>query len=98
MTDKAMDTDITSLRPDYQLRNAMYAVNLELPHVLSYGDVPVVVYKPSVAKRRHGNFLRADYETVLDHPGWSRRLDKVHTQFQHSCLEAMRDGKNSTHP
>jgi hypothetical protein len=55
-----------------------------LPHVLSYSDLPVVVYKPSVAKRRHGNFLRASYQSILDHPGWSRRLDKVHTQSQHS--------------
>jgi hypothetical protein len=80
-----MDTRYAaSLRRELSFRNAIYAVTLELPHVLSYSDLPVVVYKPSVAKRRHGNFLRASYESILDHPGWGRRLDKVHTQSRHS--------------
>jgi hypothetical protein len=84
-TDKAMDTRYAGLlRRELTLRNATYAITLELPHVLSYGELPVVVYKPSVAKRRHGNFFGASYESILDHPGWSRRLDKVHTQSRHS--------------
>src|SRR5580692_924520 len=82
---KQMDTRYAALlRRELSLRNATYAVTLGLPHVLSYGDLPVVVYKPSVAKRRHGNFFGASYESILDHPGWSRRLDKVHTQSRHS--------------
>ena len=88
-TDKAMDTRYAaSLRRELSFRNAIYAVTLELPHVLSYSDLPVVVYKPSVAKRRHGNFLRASYQSILDHPGWGRRLDKVHTQSQHSLPQS----------
>jgi len=80
-----MDTRYAGLlRRELSFRNAIYAVTLDLPHVLSYGDLPVVVYTPSVAKRRHGNFFRASYESILAHPGWSRRLGKVHTQSKHS--------------
>jgi hypothetical protein len=80
-----MDTRYAALlRRELSLRNATYAATLGLPHALSYGDLPVVVYKASVAERRHGNFLGASYESILDHPGWNRRLGKVHTQSRHS--------------
>jgi hypothetical protein len=82
---KQMDTRYAALlRRELSLRNATYAVTLGLPHVLSYGDLPVVVYKPSAAKRKHGNFHGASYESILNHPGWSLRLDKVHAQSRHS--------------
>jgi hypothetical protein len=73
-----------SLRRELSLRNATYAATLGLPHVLSYGDLPVVVYTPSVAERTHGNFIDASYESILSHSRWRRRLKKVHAQSRHS--------------
>jgi len=76
------------LRRELSLRNAAYASALRLPYVESYGDLPVVVYKPSVAERRHGNFLDTSYESILNHSGWRRRLDKVHPQSRHSLPQS----------
>src|SRR5580658_6735872 len=68
------------LRRELSLRNASYATTLGLPHVTSYGDVPVVVYKPLVLEGKHGNFIDSSYQSILNQPGWRQRLDKVHTQ------------------
>jgi hypothetical protein len=76
------------LRCELSLRNATYAATLGLPHVTSYGDRPAVVYKPSVADRRHGNFLDPSYESILNHSGWRHRLNKVHTQSRHSLPQS----------
>lgn len=67
------------LRRELSLRNAIYASALGLPHATSYGEMPVVVYKPSAATRKHGNFIDPSYESILKQPEWRRRLDKVHT-------------------
>jgi len=72
------------LRRELSLRNATYAATLGLPHVTTYGDMPVIVYRPSVEERRHGNFLEPSYESILDHSAWRRRLDKVHAQARRS--------------
>jgi hypothetical protein len=72
------------LRRELSLRNATYAVTHGLLHVTSYSDLPVIVYKPSVAERKHGNFIDPSYHSILDQPGWRKRLDKVHTQSAHS--------------
>jgi hypothetical protein len=66
------------LRRELSSRNVIYASSLRLPHVMSYGDMPVVVYRPS--ERRHGNFFDASYGFILNRPGWKRRLGKVHAQ------------------
>jgi hypothetical protein len=51
-----------------------------LPHVTSYGDLPVVVYQQSQCGRHHGNFISASYRAILRKPQWRRRLQKVHSQ------------------
>jgi hypothetical protein len=66
------------LRRELSSRNAIYASSLRLPHVTSYGDMPVVVYRPS--ELRHGNFFDASYRSILNRPGWKHRLGKVHAQ------------------
>jgi hypothetical protein len=66
------------------LRNAAYATAKELPHVLSYGESPVVVYEPFPEGTRHGNFLDASYRAILKRPEWKRRLEKVHTHAARS--------------
>ena len=66
------------LRRELSSRNAIYASSLRLPHVTSYGDMPVVVYRP--LERRHGNFFDASYRSILNRPGWKHRLGKVHAQ------------------
>jgi hypothetical protein len=68
------------LRRELSLRNAIYASASGLPYVESYGGMPVVVYRPSEAEGRHGNFLDISYESILRQPGWKHRLNKVHTQ------------------
>jgi hypothetical protein len=66
-----------SLRRELSLRNTAYVASRRLPHVTSYGDMPVVVHSPSGTK--HGNFFDASYKRIVKLPGWKRRLEKVHT-------------------
>jgi len=72
------------LRRELCLRNSEYAASRKLPHALSYGDLPIVVYEPFSAGRCHGNFVDASYRAILAQPGWKRRLEKVHTQAARS--------------
>jgi hypothetical protein len=67
------------LRQELRARNSSYAEGKKLPHALSYGEAPVIVYPPFCEGRRHGNFLDASYQAILEQPEWRRRLDKVHT-------------------
>jgi hypothetical protein len=76
------------LRRDLSSRNAAYAAARGLPYVESYGGTPVVVYQPAVAERKHGNFLDASYESILNHPGWRQRLNKVHTHGRRSLPQS----------
>jgi hypothetical protein len=81
---------VSLLRQELIARNRSYAsVNL-LPHVTSYGELPVVVYQPSECGRHHGNFISASYKAILRRPECRRRLQKVHTQGRRSL--PARDG------
>lgn len=72
------------LRQELIARNSSYASLNLLPHVTSYGDLPVVVYQQSECGRHHGNFISASYRAILRRPQWRRRLQKVHTQGRRS--------------
>jgi len=76
------------LRAELNSRNATYAAALGLSHVESYGETPIVVYRPSGQK--HGNFFDASYESILSQPEWKHRLRKVYTQA--SSLPRRDDG------
>jgi len=78
------------LRQELCARNSAYAASQRLPHVLSYGEMPVVVYKPFHEANGHGNFLSAAYTAILGKPEWSRRLEKIHSQAAHSLPRAER--------
>ena len=67
------------LRRELCARNVSYAAHEQVPHVTSYGEVPVVVYQTSPCGKKHGNFISASYEAVLKRPEWRRRLAKVHS-------------------
>lgn len=70
----------TLLRRELSARNLAFARSYSLPHCLSYGQVPVVVYPPSEDRARHGNFLPETYTAILVNPQWRRRLAKPHSQ------------------
>ncbi len=72
------------LRQEIAARNSSYAALNQLPHVTSYGKLPVVVYQKSECGRHHGNFISASYRAILERPEWRRRLQKVHSQGKHS--------------
>jgi hypothetical protein len=74
-----------ALRQELSARNFSFATNMQMPHVLSYGQVPVVVYRRSECGQIHGNFIPASYRRILKKPAWHRRLEKVHAQAKH-CL------------
>jgi hypothetical protein len=74
------------LRRELSLRNAAYACRLGLPHIMSYGEVPVVVYRPW--QRKHGNFFDASYESILNQPAWRPRLSKIHAQARRSMPQS----------
>jgi restriction endonuclease-like protein len=75
---------VSALRQELIARNSSYASLNFLPHVTSYGDLPVVVYQQSECGRHHGNFISASYRAILRRPQWRRRLLKVHTQGRRS--------------
>jgi hypothetical protein len=75
---------VSALRQELIARNSSYAALNLLPHVLSYGELPVVVYQQSECGRRHGNFISASYKAILSKPQWLRRLQKVHSQGRRS--------------
>jgi hypothetical protein len=74
----------SALRQELIARSSSYASLNLLPHVTSYGEVPVVVYQQSECGRHHGNFISASYRAILRRPQWKRRLQKVHTQGRRS--------------
>jgi len=75
---------ISVLRLELIARNTAYAAFHLLPHVTSYGELPVVVYQQSECGRHHGNFISASYIAILRRPQWRKRLQKVHSQGRHS--------------
>jgi len=75
---------VSTLRQELIARNSSYASLNLLPHVTSYGELPVVVYQQSECGRHHGNFISASYRSILRRPQWRRRLQKVHTQGRRS--------------
>jgi hypothetical protein len=75
---------VSSLREELIARNSSYAVLNLLPHVTSYGELPVVVYQQSECGRHHGNFVAASYRAILRRPEWRKRLQKVHSQGRRS--------------
>jgi hypothetical protein len=81
---------VSALRQDLIARNSSYASLNLLPHVTSYGELPVVVYQQSECGRHHGNFIAASYRAILRRPEWRKRLQKVHSQGRRSL--PARDG------
>ncbi len=81
---------VSTLRQELIARNNSYASLNLLPHVTSYGGLPVVVYQQSECGRHHGNFISASYRAILRRPEWRRRLQKVRSQGRRSL--PARDG------
>jgi hypothetical protein len=81
---------VSALRQELIARNGSYAALNRLPHVTSYGELPVVVYQQSECGRYHGNFIAASYRAILKRPEWLKRLQKVHSQGRRSL--PTRDG------
>jgi hypothetical protein len=52
---------VSALRQELIARNGSYAALNRLPHVISYGERPVVVYQRSECVQHHGNFIAASY-------------------------------------
>jgi len=75
---------VSALRQELIARNRTYASLNFLPHVTSYGELPVVVYQQSECGRHHGNFIAASYRAILRRPEWRKRLQKVHSQGRRS--------------
>lgn len=69
-----------ALRRELRLRNRAYARSYQLPHCLSYGELPVVAYEPYEDDTRHGNFLPETYAAIVANGDWRKRLQKPHSQ------------------
>lgn len=67
------------LRRELSARNASYAALEQVPHVTSYGEMPVAVYQASPCGEKHGNFIAASYRALLSRPQWRKRFAKVHS-------------------
>jgi hypothetical protein len=81
------------LRQELSVRNSAFAKAHDLPHVFSYGELPVTVYEPCPDGDRHGNFFNASYCAILKQIEWKRRLDKSHSQAARSLPKADRSWK-----
>jgi hypothetical protein len=57
------------LRQELTARNQAYAPLNQLQHVTSYGETPVVVYRPSQCGLHHGNFITASYLACANQTG-----------------------------
>lgn len=70
-----------ALRAEICTLNHAYATRHALPHELSRGESPVVLYLPHLENEaeRHGNFLPRTYRAILQNENWRKRLAKVHT-------------------
>ena len=75
---------VSALRQELIARNTSYASLNRLPHVTSYGELPLVVYQQSECGQHHGNFIAASYRGILRRPEWRKRLQKVHSQGRRS--------------
>jgi len=78
------------LRRELCARNLAFARTKQLTHVLSYGEMPVIVYSPEAAGTRHGNFFDPSYAAILKRPDWARRLEKIHPQERRAVPRADR--------
>jgi hypothetical protein len=76
------------LRLELSLRNREYA--RDLPHVESYGEVPVVVYSPAEQDWKHGNFFDDSYQAICSRPEWHARFGKAHSQAKRALPRAQR--------
>ena len=83
----------SQLRLELSLRNRAFALERQLPHVESYGGMPVTVYQPHPTRRRHGNFFDESYAAMLAIPEWRKRMEKVHTQAKTSLPRSGRGWK-----
>jgi len=68
------------LRRELCARSVSYAALEQVPHVTSYGEIPVVVYQASPCGKKHGNFISASYQAVTRRAEWKKRFAKVHSQ------------------
>lgn len=59
---------VAALRQELIARNNSYATVNRVPHVISYGKVPVLIYEPSHCGQRHGNFISASYAAIMRRP------------------------------
>ena len=80
----ARSSYVSLLQQELIARNSSYAALNFLPHVTSYGELPVVVYQQSECGRHHGNFISASYRAILRSPEWRKRLQKVRSQGRRS--------------
>jgi hypothetical protein len=83
----------SQLRLELSLRNRAFALERQLPHVESYGGMPVTVYPPHPTRRRHGNFFDESYAAMLAIAEWRKRMEKVHTQAKTSLPRSGRRWK-----
>jgi hypothetical protein len=82
------------LRHELTARNASYALLEHLPHAISYGEIPVVVYRQSDCGRYHGNFFSASYRAILKRPQRHLRLEKSPVREITSCPKRIGFGAN----
>ena len=83
----------SQLRHELSLRNRAFALQRKLPHVESFGGMPVTVYAPHPTRWRHGNFFDESYAAMLAIPEWRKRLEKVHTQAKSALPRSNRGWK-----
>ena len=87
-------THSTSLRRDLSERSQKQARDQALPHEITPGPCPAVLFSEDPAGH-HGNFFALSYRAIKQRPEWARRLAKAHTASRRALLS---DGQQSRRP
>lgn len=75
------------LRAELSLRALAYAQVHGLCVERTDGALPGLVFGLD-KDGQHGNFHRLSYREIVEHPQWTRRLNKVHTAFKRARVRA----------
>jgi restriction endonuclease-like protein len=72
----------TALRDDLRVRAFAWAAEHAIPHYVSLGTPPTVLFERALDGSAHGSFQSDSWRAILDREPWRDRLTKPHSQSQ----------------
>src|SRR2546430_2972570 len=69
----------SALRCELIELSRQFAEKNKLPHSLTSGALPIIIFEPYAEHSSHGNFMPESYRAIAANPAWRKRLEKIHT-------------------